>query len=414
MCLAGIRSLNLRNRRMNTGQSREETIANAKRRFQEISFVMKGLNEYHVDRAVQCYKLALVHGFCHGRKQAHVVAACFYIVCRQEKTMHMLIDFSDVLHTNVFALGHSFLKLVRLLKISVPLIDPSLYLARFAAALKFGEKTQEVTKDALRLIQRMKRDWIHYGRRPSGICGACLLIAARMHGFQPTQEEIVRVVRIGEDTIRKRLQEFAQTPSAALTIEEFRICDLQIEENPPCFNMKLRSKSLGVKQTAVTEAVDANGDEVEVDESEGDIKREMIRVLKGDDLKNVSFSKPNVPFMRTWEEEDCDEDPENWDDLSDADIDNNILTEKESQMKADIWEEMNRDWMVIQEAKLKREAELGLQHQQQMKKRERKPVKRVRIDATAPAAKKREVIVKKIAPVISKKINYAALDSLFA
>lgn len=116
----------------------------------------------------------------------------------------MLIDFSDVLHTNVFVLGSTFLKLIRTLNIQLPLIDPSLYLARFAAKLDFGERTHAVTTDALRLVQRMKRDWIHYGRRPSGICGACLLIAARMHGFDRTQMEIIRVVKICEITLRNR------------------------------------------------------------------------------------------------------------------------------------------------------------------------------------------------------------------
>ncbi len=28
---------------------------------------------------------------------------------------------------------------------------------------------------ALRLVSRMKRDWIHHGRRPAGLCGAGVL-----------------------------------------------------------------------------------------------------------------------------------------------------------------------------------------------------------------------------------------------
>lgn len=54
--------------------------------------------------------------------------------------------------------------------ISIP--DPCLYILRFAAKLEFGSKTQEVANTALRLVQRMKRDSIHTGRRPSGLCGA--------------------------------------------------------------------------------------------------------------------------------------------------------------------------------------------------------------------------------------------------
>lgn len=50
--------------------------------------------------------------------------------------------------------------------------DPCLYIPRFAHMLEFGLKTHEVSMTALRLVQRMKRDWMHTGRRPSGLCGA--------------------------------------------------------------------------------------------------------------------------------------------------------------------------------------------------------------------------------------------------
>lgn len=52
------------------------------------------------------------------------------------------------------------------------LSDPALYISRFAHALQFGDKTHEVSMTAMRLVQRMKRDWMSTGRRPSGLCGA--------------------------------------------------------------------------------------------------------------------------------------------------------------------------------------------------------------------------------------------------
>ncbi|CAG03767.1 unnamed protein product [Tetraodon nigroviridis] len=51
-------------------------------------------------------------------------------------------------------------------------LDPCLYIPRFAQMLEFGEKNHEVSMTAMRLVQRMKRDWMHTGRRPSGLCGA--------------------------------------------------------------------------------------------------------------------------------------------------------------------------------------------------------------------------------------------------
>jgi transcription factor IIIB subunit 2 len=43
---------------------------------------------------------------------------------------------------------------------------------RFAHKLEFGDKTHVVSTTASRIVQRMKRDSIHSGRRPSGLCGA--------------------------------------------------------------------------------------------------------------------------------------------------------------------------------------------------------------------------------------------------
>jgi transcription factor IIIB subunit 2 len=50
----------------------------------------------------------------------------------------------------------------------------------------------------------MDRDWITSGRRPAGICGACLLIAARMNGFRRTTREMIYVVKVADVTIQKR------------------------------------------------------------------------------------------------------------------------------------------------------------------------------------------------------------------
>ncbi|CAH2094407.1 unnamed protein product [Euphydryas editha] len=88
---------------------------------------------------------------------------------------------------------------------------------------------------ALRLVQRMKRDSIHSGRRPSGVCGAALLIAARLHDFSRTTADVVRIVKIHESTLRKRLIEFGETPSSALTPDEFMTVDLEEEQDPPAF-----------------------------------------------------------------------------------------------------------------------------------------------------------------------------------
>ena len=98
-------------RRTEVGESREWTLFNAKKRIQGVGMTL-GLNEHHIDQAHRWYILALQHQFTRGRRANYIVAACLYIVCRMEKTPHMLLDFSDVLQTNVYVLGGTFLRLV--------------------------------------------------------------------------------------------------------------------------------------------------------------------------------------------------------------------------------------------------------------------------------------------------------------
>jgi len=176
----------------------------------------------YLDQAQQFYKMAVTKNFVQGRRTEHVVAACLYIVCRLRKTAHMLIDFSEVLQVNMYVIGLVFLKLSKLLSmLKFPVIDPSLYIHRFASKLDFGNKEAAVARSALQLVQSMKRDWMQTGRRPTGICGAALYIAAKIHNFDRSVTNIISVVRVGETTLKKRLTEFELTQASMLTIEQF-------------------------------------------------------------------------------------------------------------------------------------------------------------------------------------------------
>ncbi|KAG8462428.1 hypothetical protein KFE25_012248 [Diacronema lutheri] len=185
------------------------------------------LNAHCVDAAQRYYHLAHQFKFNQGRRSAHVAAVCLYIVCRRERAPVMLLDLSDLLQTNVFALGVICVKLVRVLHLQLPLVDPSLYIHRFAARLELGGKTHVVGELALRLVARMKRDWMETGRRPSGVCAAALLIASRAHGYARTLRCVSRVLKVGDTTLRTRLAEFAQTPCGALTALQVKDLDVQ-------------------------------------------------------------------------------------------------------------------------------------------------------------------------------------------
>ena len=170
----------------------------------------------------------------------------------------MLIDFSDVLsvsrlslarlsieviltpdQVNVFKLGATYKALLK--ECTIEGVEPMLpehLVYRFATKLEFGSMTERVAQDAVRLVQRMDRDWMTTGRRPSGVCGACLILAARMNNFRRTVREVVYIAKVTEITITKRLDEFKATASSGLTVDQFRIINLEKTHDPPAFYQK--------------------------------------------------------------------------------------------------------------------------------------------------------------------------------
>lgn len=190
-----------------------------------------------VEAAQRLYLIALQRNFTMGRNNSYVAAACLYTICRREKSPIMLIDFSDVLQTPMKPLGQTFLKLLRLLHMSVPNIDPSLFLERFAHKLNLKNHIFKVTYTGIKLIQAMTRDWISTGRRPTGLCGAALLISARIHGIFIEPALIADVVRISKPTLIKRVTEFKNTNVAKIKVADFdniSLTDIPCNKLPPC------------------------------------------------------------------------------------------------------------------------------------------------------------------------------------
>lgn len=285
-------------------ESRANTLANGKKKIRQIAGMLR-LGDHYVDSAFRLFALALQRNFTHGRKTQTVIAACLYIVCRRERSPHLLIDFSDKLQINVYVLGGVFLKFCKLLQIHLPLIDPSLYIHRFASQLNFAGKTHSIATTALRLVATMKRDWIETGRRPSGICGAALLIAARSQSVMCSLHDVMDVVNIGERTLKQRLYEFSLTPTAQLTYDQVGKLEMsRVECDPPSFQrhrekevmemLLIESEKLPLEQKTRKRLTrgrrDADDESDDDDDEDGDLAKGMLN-KKAQRMKDEEMSR---------------------------------------------------------------------------------------------------------------------------
>ncbi|KAG2237600.1 hypothetical protein INT48_004503 [Thamnidium elegans] len=242
-------------------EGQEQAIENGRLKISSLAHAVH-LPERYRDAAQRYYNLAVVNRFTRGRRSDFVAAVCLYAVCRTEKSSHMLIDFSDILQVKKKKKKILFNIFLKVLNLTLPHVDPSLYISRFAVALDFGDYTQRVAQDAVRIAQRMDRDWITSGRRPAGICGACLLIASRMNGFRRTTREMIYVVKVADITIQKRLKEFNQTESSQLSVRDFRTIWLENRADPPSYQKNRKGES-----SRAVENANKDNDKDELNES---------------------------------------------------------------------------------------------------------------------------------------------------
>ncbi|UZJ53430.1 hypothetical protein CBS101457_002750 [Exobasidium rhododendri] len=440
------------------GASREQTLMNARLAIKAMGLA-KRVPQAAVDKAARLFQLALEGGtfkadgpqpknFVLGRKSEYTQASCLYVACRMEKTHHMLIDFADAISVNVFVLGRSYLRLVRCLGFRIPVIDPSIYISRFASLLDFGDETQRVATDATRLVQRFNKDWITHGRRPAGICGACLLIAARMNNFRRSVAEVVQIVKIADVTLRKRLEDFRNTPSGKLSIDDFRSIWLEEENEPPAYYLARmpkkpkRMKGEGSRSKKYKEGEEEGEDEWGEEGGEGDDEggevdgetnakeetqsqidpmlealadeattEEITRYLDdpaANGPENAVASGSGTTTAQTSKPETIDEDLA---DLDEEELDAFILSEAEVKIKERVWVEFNKEYLEkTLERQLKMEADIKAGIGPKPPKRKRV---KVRDASNAPSTAAESATQMMQQRKFSKRLNYDMINKLF-
>lgn len=207
----------------------QETLNTAKLIIQSVCNKCR-LSPVILETAPARFKDLQQRGFCKGRTVKTVAGVSVYWAIRnkeQENTSIMLIDIADALEVDVFQLGRTFKLMLAVVYKNArncpfePLF-PEDILKTFAVKLGFYDDTHNVLQDAVRILQRMDRDWIVLGRKPNAICGSAIIIAARMNNFRRSTTEVAIVSKTTEATLRQRLDEFARVPSSQMSISDFK------------------------------------------------------------------------------------------------------------------------------------------------------------------------------------------------
>ncbi|XP_010543279.1 PREDICTED: transcription factor IIIB 60 kDa subunit [Tarenaya hassleriana] len=355
-----------------------------------------------VDMANRFYTIAVHRNFTKGRKSEQVQASCLYLTCREKNIPFLLIDFSSYLTISVYELGAVYLQLCEMLYIAEnrnyeKLVDPSIFIPRFTNSLLKGVHDKAVVKTARDIIASMKRDWIQTGRKPSGICGAALYIAALSHGIKCSKTDIVKVVHICEATLTKRLIEFGNTESGNLTVDELTERERELHKRSfvrhqseskidgvLCMHQDCKPVGYGLCESCYNDFITVSGglcggsnppafqraeqermEKAAREENEGGVISTNFdqHCPIGPGCDSVSKSKNQFSGHGKADERSDDkaggtdgnaevsDESGNFSDIDDDEVDGYIHNEEEKHYKKIIWEEMNREYLEEQAAK---------------------------------------------------------------
>lgn len=326
------------------------------------------INDREKNRALAYFNMAYKKNFYRGRTLESVAVVCLYLAIRhracKEKYPLMLIDFAEVSGGayNVWELGKMFKALQKLLYLdshhdrwnelekrkeglsaserqrltqeqyelfgreetALSLHDPEDLIERFCERLDFGDMTMTVQRDAVQVAKSMNRDWMTTGRRPAGIAGAAIIIAARMSNFRRTLREVVLVAKVTEITLSKRIEEFKETKSSGLSVQDFRAENVEHRPDelvtmPPSLyrsqpewqdkqaaknKRKRKRKKAGLQETAaeIENGEDApieTGGETEDDETDAENDNEGETQAKRPRVDADGFAVPAIPVRAT-------------------------------------------------------------------------------------------------------------------
>lgn len=195
------------------------------------------------DAAARHFEMLQRLNFLKGRTIRRVAGVTLYWAIRcTGNTPIMLIDIADTLTEDVFVLGRTFKMMINLIygdqAIGCPFspMFPEDIIKSLATRLGFYNATVKVEEDAIRIVQRMDRDWIVSGRQINGVCGSALVIAARMNNFRRSDAEIAYVAKTTIGTLQLRLEEFARVESASMSVNDFKEkAFIPAAHDPPAF-----------------------------------------------------------------------------------------------------------------------------------------------------------------------------------
>ncbi|MDC8451495.1 MAG: hypothetical protein LV477_01145 [Candidatus Nitrosotalea sp.] len=187
-----------------------------------------GFGNLIAERASYIYRKALNKDLIRGRSITGISVATIYIACK-DLGVSFPIDKIDeyVENINKKTTVHYYKFLLRQMKMSVSIPEPSQNISKIAARAKLGGRTQ---RRALEILSKVADDPTVIGKKPISIAAAALYMAALETKEYTTQLRLAVAAELTTITIRKRYLEIVQILKEKSLLVQDQVIQDDLEE----------------------------------------------------------------------------------------------------------------------------------------------------------------------------------------
>ncbi|WP_435317724.1 transcription initiation factor IIB [Haloarchaeobius sp. TZWSO28] len=170
-----------------------------------------GLPDTVRETASVIYRRALEDNLLPGRSIEGVATAALYASARQAGTPRSLDEVAAVSRVDPMEFKRTYRYIVRELGLEVAPADPESYVARFASDLGLSD---EAEMQARELLRTAKEKGLQSGKSPVGLAAAAVYAGSLLVNERVTQNDVSKVAKVSEVTIRNRYKELLEAADA--------------------------------------------------------------------------------------------------------------------------------------------------------------------------------------------------------
>ncbi|WP_439025765.1 transcription initiation factor IIB [Haloarchaeobius sp. DT45] len=170
-----------------------------------------GLPDTVRETASVIYRRALEDNLLPGRSIEGVATASLYAAARQAGTPRSLDEVAAVSRVDPMEFKRTYRYIVRELGLEVAPADPESYVARFASDLDLSD---EAEMQARELLKTAKEKGLQSGKSPVGLAAAAVYAGSLLVNERVTQNDVSKVAKVSEVTIRNRYKELLEAADA--------------------------------------------------------------------------------------------------------------------------------------------------------------------------------------------------------